>query len=377
MNTATTLTTAPPARRTGWHRLEVTEVRPLTGDAVAVTLDVPAGLRDTFAHRPGQHVVVRHRRAGGELRRSYSVCPPPADPAAFRLVIKRGGPDGFGAHATTVLAPGDLLELSPPTGAFALPDLPGAHHVLVAGGSGITPLAAMAAAVLREDPACRVSLLHAVPTAAGALLADELTDLKDTHLDRFTALHVLTREDRGSDLVSGRVDAPRLRRLLTALDARPGPATTYALCGPAGLVTAVRRTLTGWGADPAAVRTELFTTDGAPGDAPPEPGTGEPVRTAGKTRVGPRITALLDGRRSDVTARPGDEVLLDTLLRARPDVPYACRDGICGSCRARVLSGEVALSHQYALDTDDIDAGYTLVCRARPRSAEVTLDFDA
>lgn len=383
MNTATTVTPAPPARRSHWHRLEVTEVRPLTEDAVAVTLRVPDDLGDTFAHLPGQHVVVRHRRPDGELRRSYSVCPPPSDPAAFRLVIKRGSPDGFGAHATTALAPGDLLELSPPSGRFALPDLPGAHHVLVAGGSGVTPLATMAAAVLREDPACRVSLVHAVPTAATALLADELTALKDTYLDRFTALHVLTREDRDSELVSGRVDTPKLRKLLTALDARPGPGTTFALCGPAGLVAAARQALTAWGAGPADVRSEVFTVDGTPRGTRPgtpphdtphdPPHRSAPVRTAGETR----ITALLDGRRSDVVTRPQDQVLLDALLRARPDVPYACREGICGGCRAKVLSGEVALDRQVVLEAGDVAAGYTLVCRASPRSAEVALDFDA
>ncbi|MEU6391688.1 2Fe-2S iron-sulfur cluster-binding protein [Streptomyces sp. NPDC046939] len=391
MNTATvttgaTVTTAPRPSRTGWHRLAVTDVRRLTEEAVAVTLDVPDALRDTFAHRPGDHVVVRHRVAGGELRRSYSVCPPPGDPDAFRLVIKRGAPDGFGAYATTALAPGDRLELSPPVNAFALPDLPGAHHVLVAGGSGITPLLAMAAAVLRADPACRVSLVHAVPTTATALLADELAELKDAFVDRFTALHVLTREDRPSELVSGRVDTAKLPRLLAALDARPGPGTTFALCGPDGLVTAVRQALIAWGADPAAVRTEIFTV--APGTRqdtrqdtrrePPaesvtEPVTGTPpgVRTA-------RVTALFGGRRAAVTVEPQEDVILDALLRAHPDVPYACRDGVCGSCRAKVLTGEVALGGgQYALDADDLAAGYTLVCRARPRSPEVTLDFDA
>lgn len=362
-------------RRTGWHRLTVTDVRRLTEEAVGVTLHVPDDLRDTFAHRPGDHVVVRHRRAGHELRRSYSVCPPPGDPDAFRLVIKRGTADGYGAYATTTLAPGDTLELAPPGGTFALPDLPGAHHVLIAGGSGITPLITMAAAVLREDPACRVSLVHAVPTTATALLADELAELKDAFVDRFTALHVLTREDRGSELVSGRVDTAKLPRLLAALDARPGPGTTFALCGPDGLVTEVRQALIAWGADPAAVRSETFTT--APGtrqDTERETPPGTPPPGAQPTR----ITALFGGRRAAVTAEPREDVLLDALLRAHPDVPYACREGVCGTCRAKVLTGEVALDGgQYALDAEELAAGYTLVCRARPRTAEVTLDFDA
>ncbi|CAM5399034.1 Phenylacetic acid degradation protein OS=Streptomyces alboniger OX=132473 GN=CP975_17960 PE=4 SV=1 [Streptomyces alboniger] len=261
-----------------------------------------------FAHRPGQHVVVRHRRADGELRRSYSVCPPPSDPRALRLVIKRGGPDGFGAHALSRLAPGDP-DLSPPSGAFALPDLPGGHHVLLAGGSGITPLSAMAAHALRGDPACRVSLIHSVPTVADALLADELAELKDLFIDRFSVVHILTREDRGygDGLFSERTDAARLPRLLAALDARPTRGTAFALCGPPGLIDTARQALTRWGADPALIRSELFTPASTP---VPVPGTGVDV---GETRV----TALLDGRHRATTVLPRDTAILDAQAATR------------------------------------------------------------
>ncbi|MEU8471750.1 2Fe-2S iron-sulfur cluster-binding protein [Streptomyces sp. NPDC029006] len=373
---------APPAasgpepsgrpRRSGWHPLVVADVRHLPGDAVAVTLEVPGPLREVFAHRAGEHVVVRHHLAGRELRRSYSVCPPPGDPAALRLVIRRGAPDGFGAHAITALAPGDVLELSSPTGTFALPGPPGGHHVLIAGGSGITPLAAMAATALREDPACRVSLIHSVPTSADALLADELALLKDAFVDRFTVLYVLTREERGAGPPGGRIDGVTLPRLLTAVGARPGPGTAFALCGPAGLVVSVRRALTAWGAEAARIRSEMFTpaVTGTPQpSAPPSRPTAAPQRT--------RVTALLGGHRRLATAGPGDATLLDALLRAHPDVPYACREGVCGSCRARVLSGRVTAAPQHALDAEETAAGYTLVCRARPLGTELTLDFDA
>ncbi|MFE9623049.1 2Fe-2S iron-sulfur cluster-binding protein [Streptomyces sp. NPDC006527] len=378
MNTATIpaapldgVATGPP-RRTGWHALDVTEVRHLTADTVAVTLDVPAALRDVFAHHPGQHVTVRHRRAGTELRRSYSVCPPPHAPGTLRLVIKRAGPGGFGDHATTRLARGDRIELSPPTGMFALPELPCAHHVLLAGGTGITPLAPMAAHALRRDPACRVSLVHSVRTSADAVLADELAELKDEFVDRFTVLYVLTREDRGSGggPLARRLDASGVHRLLAAVDARPGPDTTFALCGPSGLVATARRVLADGGADPSLVRWELFTTDGTE-SGPPEP-AGRAAR-AGEARV----TALLDGRRRAATVLPHDPALLDALLRTHPDVPYACREGVCGSCRAKVLSGQVTADRQHALDERDRAAGYTLVCRARPCTPEITLDFDA
>jgi ring-1,2-phenylacetyl-CoA epoxidase subunit PaaE len=205
--------------------------------------------------------------------------------------------------------------------------------------------------------------------------------VKDEFIDRFTVLHVLTREDRGSGggPLAGRLDAAGLRRLLAAVDARPGPDTAYALCGPPGLVDTALRVLAEEGADPALVRRELFTTGGTarrpPEPAGPAPATCAPEPAPGTGQV--RVTALLDGRRRAATARPHDAVLLDALLRAHPDVPYACREGVCGSCRAKVLSGRVTADRQHALDERDRAAGYTLVCRARPLTPEITLDFDA
>lgn len=357
----------PASPRTGWFGLAVARLEHPTRGTVAVTLDVPEALAGTFSHRAGQHLVVRHRATGGELRRSYSLCPPPDDPAALRLVIRPHSPDGFGAHARTALAVGDALEVSPPTGRFQLPRTPGAHHVLIAGGCGITPLAPMAATALREDPGCRVSLIHAVRTAGDALLSDELALLKDEFLDRFTALYVLSREHIGSELLTGRLDGPKLLGVLGLLGAEPGPGTQFALCGPYGLVEAVRTALTAWGAPPDGIRSELFCASGAP----PEP---EPA--APEVRQG-RITTVLGGRTGVVTMLPEDDVLLDAVLRHRPEAPYSCRDGVCGSCRAKVVSGAVTTGSQYALDAEDLDAGYTLTCRARPRADDVTLDFDA
>ncbi|GLW49462.1 phenylacetic acid degradation protein [Streptomyces sp. NBRC 14336] len=363
-------TATTPPTRTRWHSTTVSEVCRAAPDAVAVTLEVPAGLREVFAHQPGRHVVVRHRRADGELRRAYSLCPPPHDPSALRLVIKRGAPDGFGAHAVSGLAPGDRLELSAPVGNFALAGPPGAHHVLIAGGSGITPLAALAADALRRDAVCRVSLVHSVPNAAHALLADEVAALKDMFLDRFTVQYVLTRDEQDPDApFRGRIDADQLSRLLTVLGVRRGEDTAYALCGPPGMLATVRRFLDGRGVDPALVRWESFMS----GSPAPSVGTTRPAPAVGPMGV----TALFDGHRVRAALGPQDSVILDALLRAHPDVPYACREGVCGSCRAKVVSGRVRAERQHALDDRDRAEGYTLVCRARPDSAEVVIDFDA
>ncbi|MFF1719765.1 2Fe-2S iron-sulfur cluster-binding protein [Streptomyces sviceus] len=366
MTTTEQGTAAPAGPASGWHRLRVARVRPLTDDAVALTLDVPDRLADAFAHRPGQHVTVRHLLNGTEIRRSYSICPPPYGRGGLRLVVKRLGPGGFAEYATTALSVGDVLDIAPPSGGFGLVARPGAHHVMVAAGSGITPLSSMAAAALRDDPRCRVSLVYLNRTARSVLLADELADLKDAYVDRFLPLYLLTRETREAEMLSGHVDSASLPRLLRAVGADPGDHTYFYLCGPWGMVMSLREALTGWGADPARIRSELFSLDS--GD--PSPPAVEPI---GRTV---RITASLGGRTAVAVMEDRDRVVLDALLRARPDIPYSCREGLCGSCRARVTHGAVTTGRQYVLAPGELAAGYTLACRARPESDETWLDFD-
>ncbi|SEQ90087.1 ring-1,2-phenylacetyl-CoA epoxidase subunit PaaE [Streptomyces sp. yr375] len=351
---------------TGWHRLRVARVRPLTEDAVALSLDLPDADADAFAYRPGQHVTVRHVLGGTEIRRSYSICPPPSARRELRLVVKRLGPGGFGEYATTVLAAGDTLDVAPPTGGFGLAAEPGAHHVMVAAGSGITPLLSMAAEALRDDPRCRVSLLYTNRTARSVLLADELADLKDAYVDRFLPLYLLTRETREAELLSGYVDTARLPGLLRAVGAEPGGDAHFYLCGPWGMVTSVSEALTRWGADPARTHAELFSL--GPQDPPPP----EPERH-GRTV---RITASLGGRTAVAVMEEQDRTALDALLRVRPDTPYSCREGLCGSCRARVTHGTVTTGRQHVLGPAELAAGYTLACRARPESDDTALDFD-
>ncbi|MEU8958984.1 2Fe-2S iron-sulfur cluster-binding protein [Streptomyces sp. NPDC048518] len=376
----------------GFHALPVRRVERLTESAVAITLGVPDALAPTFVHRAGQHIAVRHRLdstgtgGGEEIRRSYSICRPPGPapgPAApgtrtLRIVVKQLGPGGFGEHAVTRLAAGDILEVGPPKGSFTLADRPGAHHVLIGGGSGITPLLSMAAAALDEDPRCKVSLVYANRTARSTLLAEEVADLKDRHTGRFFVLHVLSGEERESEVLSGRVDASKLPRLLAGLGADPGDDRThFYLCGPWGLVESVEEVLRELGAAPSRVRRELFSTD--PADpADPDRAAREDAAAGGVDGGGgARVTARLHGRSTEAEMTPQDPSLLAAVLRHRPETPYSCRDGLCGSCRARVVDGEVVLARRYALTQEEQDAGYTLPCQARPASEHVGLDFDA
>lgn len=378
-----TSTVVTPARVAGFHSLRVAGVEKLTDDTVAIGLVVPADLAATFSHRAGQHLTIRHVFDGREVRRSYSICTPPVPAPArvgnLRIVVKRLGNGGFAEYATTCLVAGESLEVGPPTGAFLLAERPGAHHVLFAGGSGITPLLSMAVAALSKDSECRVSLICANQTSMSVLLADELADLKDAYVDRFFLLHVLSQEEREVELLSGRIGAERLPLLLASLGAEPGDdCPEFYLCGPQGLIEAVRAGLTQWGADPSLVHFELFST-GRPGDRDRSREVKlRGARAAGLERPGARgrFTARLGGRTTVVAMEPGDEAMLDAVLRARPETPYSCRDGLCGTCRAKVIGGSVQMDQQYALGPEELQQGYTLTCRAQPATEGVELDFD-
>jgi ring-1,2-phenylacetyl-CoA epoxidase subunit PaaE len=347
-----------------FHPLTVARVRPAAEDAedaVAVTLAVPRALRDAFRHLPGQHLTVRH----GGLRRTYSICTPAGGAAAELTIGVRHLPGGaFSTYATRELAAGDTVEVLPPTGRFTLRPRPG-HFAAVTGGSGITPVLSMAATLLAAEPAARFTLLRSDRSAAGAMFLDELAALKDRHPGRCQLLYALTREESAAGLAAGRLDAARLRGLLPGL-LPVGEVAGWYLCGPPGLTDAARAALRALGVPRARVHAELFHAGAAdPGPAAPGPGTG-PAATA---------TVTLDGRRATWPVAAG-ETLLAAVLRHRPDAPYACRGGVCGTCRARLTAGRVRMDRAYALQEPERAAGYVLACRSHPLTGHVELDFD-
>ncbi|MEU8245037.1 2Fe-2S iron-sulfur cluster-binding protein [Nonomuraea sp. NPDC048916] len=331
--------------------LTVAAVDRLTDDAVAVT----------FAERvpfvQGQHLTVRTRLDGIEVRRSYSICSPAGGP--LRIGVKRLPGGAFSEYANNALRPGDVLEAMAPAGRFNTPLRPDRprHHVAIAAGSGITPVLSLLATTLAAEPRSRFSLVYGNRTAREVMFAEELADLKDRYGPRLNLLHVLSREPLEAPIASGRIDAARLRTLLPLL----GEAAHYYLCGPAGLVEAAREVLRGVGRQ--RLHHELFYA-------------GEPVSRPGQAPPGASLTFRLDGRTTEV-ALDGGESLLGAALGVRPDAPYACRGGVCGTCRARLVTGEVAMDRNHALEPDEVAAGYVLACQSRPVSARVTIDFDA
>jgi ring-1,2-phenylacetyl-CoA epoxidase subunit PaaE len=356
----TALQEAPVRRRRGFHPLPVTRVDRLTDDAVAVTFAVPPELAADYAFRPGQSITLRR----GDERRSYSICAAPGTP--LRVAVREVAGGAVSSWLVHEVRPGDEIEVAPPTGRFTPADTAG-HHVLIAAGSGITPVLSIAHAVL-ADPAGSVTLLYGNRRADTVMFADELADLKDVHTARLELAHLLSREAREVELYSGRLDPAKLRELLgTVLDA--GSVDHWWLCGPYEMVVGLRQVLAEAGVPTDRVHAELFFVE----DTPPEQARhAEPV-AAGETSA---VTVVLDGRSTEL-ALPRDVPVLDAAQRQRPDLPFACKGGVCGTCRAKVTAGEVRMRRNFALEQSEMDAGFVLTCQSLPVTDAVTVDYDA
>ncbi|WP_182525508.1 1,2-phenylacetyl-CoA epoxidase subunit PaaE [Nocardioides dongkuii] len=345
-----------------FHPLVVDRVERLTDDAVAVTFAVPDDLRDTYAFAAGQSLTLRRVVDGVEHRRSYSICAPVG--AAPRIGV-REIPDGlFSRWLVREVAPGATVEVLPPTGRWRAE--PGGRHLCLAVGSGITPLLSIAGTAL-TGPDADVTLVYGNRTSASVMFAEEVADLKDRYGARFSVVHVLSREPRDVELFSGRLDADRLRRLLTTVAPVAGVDHVW-VCGPFAMVVVAREVLAELGVPPERVHVELFHVD----EPPPDLVRAEAVPT-GETA---EATVVLDGR--STTARvPRDVPLLDGLQATRADLPFACKGGVCGTCRALVRDGSVRMRRNYALEPAEVDAGYVLTCQAVPETERVLVDFDA
>ncbi|WP_200208885.1 1,2-phenylacetyl-CoA epoxidase subunit PaaE [Micromonospora coerulea] len=364
--------TRPVRRRPAFHPLSVAAVDRLTDDSVAITFAVPEELRETFAFSAGQHLTVRRTGADGEdVRRSYSICSTPAELARhgrLRIGVREIPGGAFSAFACGALRGGDTVQVLPPLGHFTTAFAPDRvrHYGAVVAGSGITPVLALVATALSVEPASTFTLVYGNRTANTVMFAEELADLKDRFPTRLHLVHVLSREQGESPLLSGRIDADRLGRLLDTIV--PGDAIEeWFLCGPYQMVVDAKAVLTGRGLPDSAVRTELFHVDAPPG----------PVRRpADEPGAGAEVTIMLDGRSSSFTMGR-DERVLDAALKVRGELPYACKGGVCSTCKAKVVAGEVTMARNYALEPDEVAAGYVLTCQSSPTTDKVVVDYDA
>lgn len=387
----------PANRRATFHALKVKEVRRLTADSIEVAFEVPVQLAGYFDYLPGQYVALRTELPDGsgelkELRRSYSIC---AEPRSFtdgsseiRVAIKKDLGGLFSTWANAELAVGDSLEVMSPMGAFTskhhnvLTDLnrpeelaekfSAGSYVAIAAGSGITPVIAIARTLLAANPESRFDLVYANKAAMDVMFLEELADLKDRYPARFALHHVLSREQRIAPVLSGRIDAEKLQAILGTV-VRVEQVDEWFLCGPFELVQLCRDSLAERGVAVEKVRFELFST-GKPDR--PEGHAGRPV-IIDDADDSFEVTFTLDGLKGTVKSPThARESILNAALRVRPDVPFACAGGVCGTCRAKVVDGSVEMVENYALEPDELAKGYVLTCQAHPTSESVTVDYD-
>jgi len=373
------LLTAPARHRARFHRLAVAEVEHLTDDAVGVTFDVPADLRSEYAFEPGQHLTLRARINGEDVRQSYSICqsrsgrtPGLRGDGALRVASARVPEGRMSAWLNDIVRQGDEIEVMTPMGSFTCSTRPDAarHHVAIAAGSGITPVLSLLSTALEEEPRSRVTLLYGNRRTSSVMFLEELEDLKNRFPGRFHLVNVLSREAQDVELFHGRLDRDRLERLFTALV----PVETvdeWYLCGPFGMVSGAEELLRERGADARHIHHEIFHVDDEGG--PPRP------RVVVDDSAPPAavVTINLDGRTTAISMPSKEESILDATLRTRPDAPFSCTGGVCGTCRARLVQGEVRMDRNYALEPEEVRAGIVLACQSHPVTDTVQLDYDA
>jgi ring-1,2-phenylacetyl-CoA epoxidase subunit PaaE len=354
----------------GFHELAVARIEPLTDFACAVHFTVPPDLRAEYAFEPGQHLTLRRLDTEQEERRTYSICSTPADLAErgeLRIGVKRITNGLFSGWLTSGLRPGSSLEVMTPAGRFGTAVSPAnARHVgCLAAGSGITPVMSILSSILRTEPDSQVSLIYGNRTSNDVMFLEDLADLKNRYPSRFTLLHVLSGEPQLSDLLTGRIDEDKIKLLL---DGICKDVDEWYLCGPLGMVTIARDALVASGVPSTAVHLELFYV----GDEPPTPAPSESSHSASDRS---QVTVTLAGRTSTVAVGYTGTSILDAVLASRPDAPYACKGGVCGTCRSKVTRGAVTMTRNYALEPEEIEAGLVLACQSHPVTPEVSLEF--
>ncbi len=354
-----------------FYPLLVRDVQRDTRDAVVVTLEPRPEDRGAFQFIQGQYLTFRRDFEGEELRRSYSICVGRGEDA-LRVGIKRVEGGAFSSWANQDLAPGMVLEAMPPMGNFHTPVEPerGRNYLLFAGGSGITPVLGILKTVLAEEPKSTVTLVYGNRSVAAIMFREEIEDLKNSHLGRLSVLHVLESEGQDVDLFAGRVDREKCEALFAHwIDVNDAD---YAfICGPEPMMLAVSEALKAHGMRSDRIKFELFAS-GQPGRARQRAASANGQTSSDRTTA----TITLDGATHTVTMPKTGQSVLEAALAADLDAPFACKAGVCSTCRALVLSGDVEMQANYALEDYEVNRGYVLTCQCYPLSNEVVVSYD-
>ena len=354
-----------------FHRLKIRDLHRETAEAVSIAFAVPTGLAEAYRFDPGQHLTLRTVLGGVETRRSYSICTGPDDDD-LRVVVKQQEGGLFSNWINETAKAGDTIDVMTPQGRFGIRPDPGAsrNYLAIAAGSGITPVMSILRSVLAREPGSRIALLYGNRTAQSIIFKRELEALKDRFLARLSVHHVLSRERQELELFNGRIDAGKIEAVLKA--ALPADRVDQAfLCGPGDLIEASRSALLRLGVLPERIHVEHFTVDGTPASAPNR----AERRTVAGVAAEATIEIRLNGLDHVVPLFPG-ETIVEAGLRHGLEMPYSCRGGMCCTCRAKLVAGEVKMDRNYSLEPWEMAAGYVLTCQSHPLTPEVAVDYD-
>lgn len=353
-----------------FHKLKIAELRRETADAISVLFEVPAELVPLFGFRAGQHLTLRNEIAGADVRRNYSVCASPHEDE-LRIAIKHIPGGVFSTWANGDLREGALIDAMPPHGSFTwnFDAQRRAHYAAFAGGSGITPILSLLKTAMAEEPLSQFTLVYGNRTSNSIMFLEELAALKNRFLDRLDIYHVLDEEEQPVELFNGRLDAHKIAEFTESL-IDPAQLDAVFICGPGPMMQAVEDKLMQAGVPADRIRIERFTVDR------PSAAQVESARQLEQQAQGHQVRIVLEGRRRSFVFDADKGSILENAHAIGMPTPYACKAGVCATCRAKVISGEVQMKANYGLSPEEIAQGYVLTCQAVPCSDEVTLDFD-
>jgi ring-1,2-phenylacetyl-CoA epoxidase subunit PaaE len=353
----------------GFHALRIAEVRRETAEAVSIRFDVPPELSPVFAFKPGQHLALRAEIGGEDIRRNYSVCASPLD-GELRIAVKALQGGKFSSHANEVLKPGDILEVMPAAGHFTADfGEKRAAYAAFAAGSGITPVLSIMKTVLRSEPESRFTLFYGNRQSSQILFLEELAGLKNRYMRRLEIFHFLSMEEDDIEIFNGRLDEQKCAEILRTLVA-PLAVEKFFICGPEGMMLAAETALLQAGVAPEKILLERFL------GAAPSAAQSESALAAARAAAGRKMSVVLDGRKSTVLFDSALGNILDSVRAAGMPAPFACKGGVCATCRAKLLSGAVDMKVNYGLTPEEVAQGYILTCQATPRGDDVVVSYD-
>ncbi len=355
-----------------FHTLKVKAVKKETPDCVSIAFDMPESLKEAYLFKPGQYLTLKKQLNGEEVRRSYSICASPHE-EILRVAVKKVEGGKFSTFANDELQSGEELEVLSPMGNFTTDLDPENenHYVAFAAGSGITPVLGLLKAILHEEPKSYFTLFYGNRGVDSIIFRDEIESLKNKHVDRLSVHHVLSRENLGAKLFSGRIDSEKCE-VYAKLLFNPEEVAKFFICGPEEMIHDIRETLEQQKIDSKKIKFELFTS---PTGKLGKPKTAAPKRTVDPSKES-KVTIKLDGDTIDMVIPYGGDSILDTALKKGADLPFACKGGVCCTCRAKLIKGDVDMDVNYALEPDEVKAGFILTCQSHPRSPELFVDFD-